>query len=63
MIAASMPVPDFQGNLPKSNPVEQKHENIIGPGRENTKRSTKYWCYLHKKRLVLVSQCDNVCLQ
>lgn len=34
MIAASMPAPDFQGSLPKSIPIEQKHETVIDPGRE-----------------------------
>lgn len=37
MIAASMPVADFQGSLPKSIPTEQKHETVIDPGREKQK--------------------------
>lgn len=40
MIAASMPVPDFQGSLPKSIPIEQKHEAVIDPGRE--KKNTNF---------------------
>lgn len=57
MIAASMPVPDFQGSLPKSIPIEQKHEAVIDPGREKkkTKIRTKSQCYLHKNYLILIS--------
>jgi len=33
MIAATMPVPDFQGSLPKSTPIEQKNETVIDPGK------------------------------
>lgn len=61
MIAASMPVPDFQGSLPKSIPIEQKHETVIDPGTENTKISTKYQCYLHKHYLILISQQHSIC--
>lgn len=42
MIAASMPVPDFQGSLPKSIPIEQKHETVIDPGREKKNKTTKF---------------------
>lgn len=41
MIAASMPAPGFQGSLPKSIPIEQKHETVIDPGREK-KNPTKF---------------------
>lgn len=61
MIAASMPVPDFQGSLLKSTPIEQKHETVIDPGREKTKISTKYHCYLHKNYLILIPQQHSIC--
>lgn len=38
MIAASTPVPDSQGSLPKSIPIEQKREAVIDPGREKYKK-------------------------
>lgn len=53
LIAAAVPVPDFQGSLPKSSPIEQNHESVIGPRRENPQKSTKYRCYLQKNCLVL----------
>lgn len=46
MIAASMPVPDFQGSLPKSIPIEQKHETVIDPGREKNKKTQQNSYYI-----------------
>lgn len=37
LTAASMLVLGFQENLPKPNPIEQKHERIIDPNRGNIK--------------------------
>lgn len=56
-----MPAPDFQGNLPKSIPIEQKHETLIDPGRgKETQIITKYQCYLHKNYLILIPPQHNI---